>query len=123
MSARILIIDDSEHLRAMLSATLQFKRYRVTDAENGHAGLQAALAGPHDLILCDIDMPVMNGLEFVRRFREQVSPQTPILMLTAEDTDLTSRALSAGATAILYKPFEPIALLKEIERHLGKHDQ
>lgn len=119
MSPRILIIDDSEHLRTMLAVTLKFKSYQVTDAENGLAGLQAALAGTFDLILCDIDMPVMNGLEFVRRFRAEVSPATPILMLTAEDSDLTVRAISAGATAVLCKPFEPIGLLREIERHLG----
>lgn len=118
MSTRILIVDDSDHIREMLKMTLEFKGYLVTAAEDGRGGLQFALAEPYDLILCDIDMPVMNGLEFVRQYRESVSTATPLIMLTAEGNELTGRAMTAGATAIINKPFEPLAMLDEIEKYL-----
>lgn len=112
---RVLIIDDSEHLRTVLKLTLQYSGYEVTEAGDGAAGLKLAAEGAFDLILCDIEMPVMNGVEFVRRRREAAGPETPIVMLTAaEDGELARKALAAGATAVLRKPFEPIALLEEI---------
>lgn len=119
MSAHILIIDDADHIRSVLAVTLEFKGYSVTGAENGQAGLDAAAAHKPDFIFCDIEMPVMNGLEFVRRFRAEVDPNTPILMLTAEGDELIKRAMEAGATGSIRKPFEPIQLLKLLEKHLG----
>ena len=120
MSALILIIDDAEHLRAIMKMTLEFKGYTVHEAGDGREGLDAARAYSFDLIFCDIEMPVMNGIEFVRRFRAEVSLATPIVMLTAEGSGPIGHALSAGATAAVSKPFEPIRLLKEIERHLNQ---
>jgi two-component system chemotaxis response regulator CheY len=120
MAGRILIIDDALHLRQMLKITLEYKGYTVAEAENGLEGLKAAQGQPFDLILCDIEMPVMNGVEFVRRFRDELGSATPIVMLTAEGGDLMKRALAAGATASLTKPFEPIALLSEIEKYVGQ---
>ena len=116
---RILVIDDAEHLRTVLQLTLQYQGYQVTTAADGQAGLEAARAGAFDLVFCDIEMPVMNGIEFVKRYRAEVSRETPILMLTAEGGELVNQALAAGATSALVKPFEPIRLLREIEQRLG----
>jgi CheY-like chemotaxis protein len=120
MSPRILIIDDADHLRSVLKLTLEFKGYEVTDAGDGREALDAAHAQAFDLIFCDIEMPVMNGIEFVRHYRAEVSPATPIIMLTAEGNEPIGRALAAGATAVIHKPFEPISLLDEINRHLNE---
>jgi two-component system chemotaxis response regulator CheY len=120
MSARILVIDDSEHLNCILKLTLEFKGYEVFAAENGLEGLETVkIKGPFDLILCDIEMPVMNGVEFVRRYRTETGLATPIIMLTAEGTELISHALASGATAAILKPFEPIQLMNEIEKYLN----
>lgn len=119
MSGRILIIDDTEHLRAVLELTLKFKGHAVETAADGREGLERArAAGPFDLIFCDIEMPVMNGIEFVKRFRAEFGAETPILMLTAEGDELVAKALAAGATSYIAKPFEPIWLLGEIEKYL-----
>jgi two-component system chemotaxis response regulator CheY len=119
MSARILVIDDADHIRTVMQLTLKFQGYEVTTANDGQEGLTAAAAAPFDLIFCDIEMPVMNGVEFVRRFRAEVSPATPIILLTAERGELIKQAMALGATATIDKPFEPIILLQKIERYLG----
>lgn len=123
MSGRILVIDDSEHLRTILKLTIEFGGYEVVLAENGAEGLDAVKKTPFDLIFCDIEMPVMNGVEFVRRYRAEVSPITPILMLTAEGTDLIRHALASGANNVIMKPFEPIRLMKEIGKFLKNNDE
>lgn len=120
MSAKILIIDDSEQLRSIFKLTLEFKGYSVTTANDGREGLAAAKAQAFDLIFCDIEMPVMNGLEFVRAWRKQGGDTPPIIMLTAEGNDVISMALAAGADGAISKPFEPIHLLNEIERRLSR---
>ncbi len=117
MSGRILIIDDADHLREVLKMTLEFKSYEVTMASNGQEGMEAARAGTFDLIFCDIDMPVMNGMDFVRKFRAELGAETPIVMLTAEDQSHINTALEAGANGALVKPFDPIMLLNEIEKY------
>jgi two-component system chemotaxis response regulator CheY len=119
MTAHILIVDDSEHLQTVLKLTLEFKGHGVTVAGDGRAALEAARAEKFDLIFCDIEMPVMNGIEFVRQFRAELGSATPIVMLTAEGDELARRALAAGATGLIHKPFEPIALLKEIDKYLA----
>lgn len=118
MGARILVIDDTEHIRSILTMMLKFKGYAIAEAQNGLEAMEAARGGSFDLIFCDIDMPVMNGVEFVRQYRQEIDKDTPIIMLTAEGNELISTALNVGATACVKKPFEPIHLLGEIEKHL-----
>jgi two-component system, chemotaxis family, chemotaxis protein CheY len=120
MNRRILVIDDAEHLRAILKLTLEFGGYEVVDAGDGREGMAAAQAGPFDLIFCDIEMPAMNGIEFVRQYRRDISPSTPIIMLTAEGDELIRRAMEAGATGVIKKPFEPMVLLDLIGKHLAE---
>lgn len=119
MSAKILIIDDSEQLRSILELTLKFKGYEVTTAADGQQGLMAASTQAFDLIFCDIEMPVMNGLEFVRAWREKSGSRPPIIMLTAEGSEVIGKALAAGADGAISKPFEPIQLLAEIAQRLA----
>lgn len=118
MSPRILAIDDTEHLRTVIRLTLEFKKYEVSLACDGVEGLEAAHAGNFDLILCDIEMPRMGGVEFVRRYREEFGPATPIVMLTAEGDEKIKAALAAGATDAISKPFEPLHLFAAIDKHL-----
>src|SRR5262245_25666357 len=107
MSSKILVIDDSEHLRAVIQMTLAFQGHNVSTAADGAEGLRMASEGSYDLIFSDIEMPVMDGIEFVRRFREAHGAATPILVLTAEEGEVLRAAQAAGATEVIVKPFEP----------------
>ncbi|MCL5271088.1 MAG: response regulator [bacterium] len=118
MSAHILIIDDAESMVDVLKLTLEFAGHHVTVATNGREGLEKCRIVRFDLIFCDIDMPEMNGLEFTRRFRAEIDPKTPLIILSAEEGGLIAQALAAGATTALSKPFEPIRLMKDIEQFL-----
>lgn len=119
MSRKILALEDSEDFRNLLRMTLEFKGYEVTLANHGNMGLEAARQQTFDLILSDIDMPEMNGVEFVRQYRKEFGGDTPIIMLSAEGDDVMNQALAAGATGSINKPFEPIQLLQVVEQHLN----
>lgn len=118
MSKRILVIDDLDHMRLMLKLTLELHGYDVIEANQGLAALELLQADKADLIFCDVDMPVLNGVEFVRRFRAEYGPETPIIMLSAENNDTLKATLAAGATATVSKPFEPMQLLAMLEKML-----
>jgi two-component system chemotaxis response regulator CheY len=115
--ARILIIDDSEHIRHLLALTLKMKKHEVTEATNGQEGFESLQGGAFDLIICDVDMPVMTGLQFLEKIRDEIGESAPpCMIITAEERDTRERAAVLGASAVLAKPFEPLALVTEIER-------
>jgi CheY-like chemotaxis protein len=118
MSGRILVIDDAEHVRQVIRMTLRYKGYEVETAADGAEGLAKARQDGFDMIFCDIEMPVMNGVEFVEKYRAECGDRVPVIILTAEEGRSAQAALTAGATLVLAKPFEPIRLLEEVERHL-----
>lgn len=104
MSARILIIEDEERIRQFLQRGLSFDGYRVDAASDGQIGLELARENPPDLVLLDIMLPGMDGLEVCRRIR--AASEVPILMLTAKETvEDRVRGLDAGADDYLVKPF------------------
>lgn len=119
MSKKILIVDDSDDFRSLLKMTLEIEGFDVDDECNGKEGLEAAKRSKYDLIVSDIEMPVMGGLEFVSRFRDEVSRKTPIITLSAEDRNTMDRALQAGATETISKPFEPFVLIERVNKLLG----
>ncbi len=119
MGGRILIIEDQDDFRQLLQMTLDFQGYDVATAENGAKGFDLAKSMEFDLITSDIEMPVMNGIEFVKKYRAEVSKDTPIIMLSAAESDIKETALAAGATELIEKPFEPIKLTEAIKRLLG----
>lgn len=104
MSARILVIEDEERIRNFLQRGLTFEGYRVDTAPDGEAGLSIARDNPPDLVLLDLMLPGLDGIEVCRRIRE-VS-DVPILMLTAkESVEDRVTGLDAGADDYLVKPF------------------
>jgi len=119
--AKILAVDDSASMRGMVAFTLRGAGYDVTEAENGQLALDAANAASFDLILADVNMPVMDGLSMVRELRTKPSYKgVPILMLTTEShTDKKMEGKAAGATGWLVKPFDPEQLLATVKRVLG----
>ena len=125
MSYKLLIVDDDTELLEMLKSFFEIKRYSVITAENGGDALNKIKCNP-DIILLDINMPKIDGLEVCRRIRDKIS--CPIIFLTAkaEEQDRVNGLLSGGDDYIL-KPFSLkeldariIAHLKREERHKSK---
>ena len=104
MSARILVIEDEERIRNFLQRGLTFEGYRVDTAADGEAGLEIARDNPPDLVLLDLMLPGLDGIEVCRRLR--AASDVPILMLTAkESVEDRVTGLDAGADDYLVKPF------------------
>lgn len=122
MSAKILTVDDSASIRLTTKVTLTNAGYDVTEAVNGAEGLDKAKAGHFDLIITDLNMPVMDGLTMIEELRKLPAHMgVPIIFLTTEsDADLKARAKAAGATGWLTKPFDPENLVKIARKVLGR---
>lgn len=120
MPKRILIVDDSATIREMLTFTLQTAKFEVVEAENGAEALQKLNGLVPDLIVTDLNMPVMDGLTFIRNARALPAARyVPILMLTTESQAAKkAEAKAAGATGWIVKPFDPTNLLSVIGKVL-----
>ena len=103
-SARILIIEDEQAIRRFLRASLNSEGYDLTEAEDGKAGLKFVTSQPPDLIILDLGLPDMDGLEIIRQVREWST--VPIIVLSARGQEKDKvAALDAGADDYLTKPF------------------
>src|SRR5476651_1489872 len=102
---RILIVDDEPPIRRFLRTALASQEYRVEEAGDGEAALEFLKRNPVDLVVLDLGLPGMDGLEVVRRLREQGSA-TPIVILSSRDDEAGKvAALDAGADDYVSKPF------------------
>jgi two-component system response regulator MprA len=119
MRKRILVIEDDERILQFLHRGLTYEGYRVDTAEDGTDGLVIARENPPDLIILDLMLPGLDGLEVCRRLR--AASKVPILMLTAKDS-VNDRVggLDAGADDYLVKPFEFEELLARIRALLRR---
>ncbi|KAA3515884.1 MULTISPECIES: response regulator [Agrobacterium] len=122
MSANILTVDDSASIRMTTKIALTNAGYQVTEAVDGADGLTKAKGGPFDLIVTDLNMPNMNGLEMIEALRQSPAHTgIPIIFLTTEsDADMKARAKAAGATGWVTKPFDPENLVKIVKKVLGR---
>lgn len=122
MSAHILTVDDSASIRMTTKIALTNAGYQVTEAVDGLDGLNKAKASSFDIIVTDLNMPNMNGLEMIESLRQSPAHTgIPIIFLTTEsDADMKSRAKAAGATGWVTKPFDPENLVKIVRKVLGK---
>ena len=119
--ATILAVDDSASMRQMVTLTLKDAGYDVVEASNGQEALQAAKIGKFDLVLSDVNMPVMDGITLIKELRALGNVKfTPILMLTTEaGADKKAEGKQAGATGWIVKPFNPEKLLATVKKVLG----
>ncbi len=120
-SSQILVVDDNPDLRAYVLSVLQRQGYQVRTAEQGAAGLEIATAYGPDLIITDLMMPGVNGLEMIERIRKDTALQgTPIILLTAKvDEETRLEGTEQGADAYLSKPFNDRELLAEVRNLLA----
>ena len=122
MTKTILTIDDSASIRQMVSLTLAAAGHDVIEANDGAAGYEKAVGQTVHAVITDLNMPVMNGLEFIRKYRAHpASRGVPIILLTTEsDDDLKREAKQAGATGWIVKPFKQDQLVAVIKKVLGQ---
>ncbi|MBA34847.1 MAG: response regulator [Oleispira sp.] len=119
--ATILAVDDSASMRQMVAFTLKGAGYDVQEACDGSEALGIAKQQKFDLVLSDVNMPVMDGIEFVTELRKLNEYKfVPVLMLTTESAgDKKMEGKKAGATGWIIKPFNPDQLLNTIKKVLG----
>ena len=119
--ATILAVDDSASMRQMVAFTLKQAGYDVVEAEDGQRALSAAKSKAFNLVISDVNMPVMDGLALIKELRTLPDYKfTPILMLTTEaGSDKKQQGKAAGATGWIVKPFNPEQLVSTVKRVLG----
>jgi two-component system chemotaxis response regulator CheY len=115
---RVLTVDDSRTILAMLHHTLSNAGFEVLQAEDGKQGLDVLKTEQVDVVITHLNMPVMDGIEFIRHVRATGNHQSlPILILTTETSqDKRDQGRAAGGTGWIVKPFDPEKLISVINR-------
>ena len=125
MPMRVLVIEDEQKMADLIKRGLEEEGMEVEVAYDGDAGLEAGLAGQHDLIILDLGLPGRDGLEVSRELRG-AGLKTPILVLTAHDTvEMKVKGLDSGADDYLTKPFafaEMLARIRALQRRTLSED-
>jgi two-component system chemotaxis response regulator CheY len=118
MPKAALIVDDSTTMLDMVAYTLSKAGFEVTKAGNGQEGLTRLTGKRFDLIITDLNMPIMDGITFIKKVRSQTEFKfTPVLLLTTEGSEERKKqGRAAGATGWLTKPFNPNKLLEIIKK-------
>jgi two-component system cell cycle response regulator DivK len=122
MTKRILVVEDQEDNRQILRDLLTSADYEMTEAENGEEALAAVAKQRPDLILMDIQLPIMDGYEATRRIKGNAAwKDIPIIVVTSYAlSGDESKARAAGCDAYVTKPYSPRALLAKIREYLPK---
>ena len=106
--ASCLIVDDSKVVRMVARRILEDLKFEIEEAEDGKSALDACLRSMPDVILLDWNMPIMNGLDFLRALRKSEGGGDPVVVFctTENDMDHIRQAISAGANEYIMKPFD-----------------
>ncbi|MFN6039908.1 MAG: sigma-54-dependent transcriptional regulator, partial [Bacteroidota bacterium] len=118
--AIILIIDDEKSIRRSLREILEFEKYKVEEAQDGQEGFEMALKSTYDLILCDIKMPKMDGLELLKKISENGLNTTIVMMSGHGNIETAVESVKKGAFDFLSKPIDLNRLLVTVRNALDK---
>ncbi|NQS88939.1 response regulator [Patescibacteria group bacterium] len=119
---RILLVDDHENTRILLTELLTGMGYRISEAKDGKEAMKLVEIGPIDLVMTDLKMPEMDGIELTRAIR-RIKPNLPIIVYSAyRFIDTAPVALKAGANEYLAKPFLEIKIKQTVERLLKEKE-
>ena len=118
MAKKILTVDDSASVRQMVGFTLESAGYAVVQAVDGQDGLEKLKAGPVDLVITDLNMPNLTGIEMIKKIRAMPAFKfVPIVMLTTESEEgIKAEGKAAGATGWIVKPFKQDQLLAVVKK-------
>jgi len=118
---RILIADDESHILRILRFNLERAGYEIMTVEDGEAALETALAERPDLVILDVGMPGMTGVDVCRKLKGgDALDRTPVFLLTAHGQESDEQAgHAAGADRFFTKPFSPKEILREVRNALG----
>jgi len=121
MAKVIMTVDDAASVRQMVNFTLQEAGYEVTEAVDGQDALEKMNSSDIDMLITDMNMPNMGGLELIRKVRAIPHIKfIPIIMLTTESQDVKKQeGKKAGATGWIVKPFRPEQLVAVVKKVLG----
>jgi two-component system chemotaxis response regulator CheY len=118
----ILLVEDSQTTRLLVKAFLVGRDFAFVEAVDGAEALQVFDQAKPDLVICDVNMPRMDGVEFVRRLRQKpgAGRLVPVIVASSQKaSDLSKKCLAAGASAFLSKPIAGAELLQLLDRLLG----
>ncbi len=120
--AEVLVVDDSSTMRKVIAHALEGAGYSCDQAENGAEGLRLALQHPYRLVISDLQMPVMGGLNFIATLRSREKTRhVPVLVLTsAHEVETVERAKALEVSGYLLKPVVPERLLERVLQFLPK---
>jgi two-component system chemotaxis response regulator CheY len=118
---KFLAVDDSSTMRKIVSLALKGAGHEVTEAEHGKDALAKLAGAAVECIILDINMPEMNGLEFLaERKKNPAIAKIPVIVLTTQDeSDMKSQAMALGANGFLGKPFQKDELLAAVKKITG----
>jgi CheY-like chemotaxis protein len=129
VTEKILVVDDSSDTREMMTKLLEMESFNVITAADGRIGFDTAKAERPDIIITDINMPNLNGIEMIRLLRSEVEfGSVPIMAITAYGHNIAQEAVAAGANEATTKPIDFEKLLRGIRQLLdssesrGEHD-
>jgi two-component system KDP operon response regulator KdpE len=118
----VVLIEDDNHIRRFVHASVESSEIRVLDAEHGRRGLALAASARPDLVIVDLGLPDMDGVDVIRQLRDWSS--IPVIVLSARTReDEKVAALDAGADDYLTKPFSVAELMARIRAHLRRHNR
>ena len=122
MMKRLLIVDDDPDHRLILRTMFEAKGYGCEEAKDGGAALSKLKVDQVDLVLTDLDMPGMNGLQLIDQMgRASLLKRTPAILVTSQIMEgISSEAFKTGARAVISKPFDLSKLLEEVGRAIGE---
>ncbi len=116
MSKSCLVVDDSRTIRSIARQILEAHDFEVSEAANGQLALEACRARLPDCVLLDWNMPVMNGMEFLRALRAEYGAEHPVVVLCTREAELHCilEALASGAQEYIMKPFDTEILMGKL---------
>ena len=115
---KLLVVDDEESLRTILRDELSHRNYEVKDAESGATALEIMKAEHQDIVLLDVRMPEMDGLEVLRRIRKDNLARKVVMLTAVDELKIARDSLKSGANDFMTKPFQFQALFACLERVL-----
>ena len=116
MPGRVLIVDDSESIRSIFKMTLKYKGYEVTEACDGQEAYDLLKTNSYDLVISDIAMPIMTGIELLKKIRTELHLETlPVVICTAEKDAPEEEFIKRGANRVIQKPISPLEILQLVE--------